>query len=57
VERYNKLVSQWEDLITLCELGIEEQDESVIPEAVEGFKAFKKEFEALRLENTSYRTI
>lgn len=50
VERYNKLVSQWEDLITLCELGIEEQDESVIPEAVEGFKAFKKEFEALRLE-------
>jgi len=34
----------------LCELGIEEQDESVIPEAVEGFKAFKKEFEALRLE-------
>ena len=50
MERYNKLVSQWEDLITLCELGIEEQDESVIPEAVEGFKAFKKEFEALRLE-------
>ncbi len=50
LERYNKLVAQWEDLNTLCELGIEEQDESVIPEAEEGFKVFKKEFEALKLE-------
>ncbi|ODM25787.1 peptide chain release factor 2 [Clostridium sp. Bc-iso-3] len=50
LERYNKLVAQWEDLITLCELGIEEQDESVIPETEESFKSFKKEFEALKLE-------
>lgn len=34
----------------MCELGIEEQDASVIPETEESFKTFKKEFEALRLE-------
>ncbi|NLM58447.1 MAG: peptide chain release factor 2 [Clostridium sp.] len=50
VEKYNKLYSQWEDLITLCELGIEEQDASLIPEAEEAFKAFKKDFEELKLE-------
>ena len=50
VEKYNKLYSQCEDLITLCELGIEEQDASLIPEAEEAFKAFKKDFEELKLE-------
>jgi len=42
VERYNKLVSQWEDLITLCELGIEEQDESVIPERWKVLRPLKR---------------
>lgn len=34
----------------MCELGLEEQDESVIPEVEESFKLFKKDFEELRLE-------
>lgn len=50
VERYNKLVSLWEDLATLCELGLEEQDESVIPEVEESYKDFKNDFEMLKLE-------
>lgn len=50
VERYNRLVSLWEDLATLCELGLEEQDESVIPEVEESYKNFKNDFEMLKLE-------
>lgn len=50
VEKYQGLQSQWEDLLTLCELGIEEQDESVILEVGESLKEFSNEFERLRLE-------
>jgi len=50
VERYNKLTQEWEDVKTLCELGMEEEDDSVLSEVEESFKKFKKDFEALRLE-------
>ena len=50
IERFDTLTSQWEDLITLAELGLEEQDESVIPEVGEGLAKIKKNLEALRLE-------
>ncbi|AEV69616.1 peptide chain release factor 2 [Acetivibrio clariflavus DSM 19732] len=50
VERYNKLTQEWEDVRTLCELGMEEEDDSVLSEVEESFKKFKKDFETLRLE-------
>jgi len=50
VERYNKLTQEWEDVKTLCELGMEEEDDSVLPEVEESFKKLKKDFETLRLE-------
>jgi len=50
VERYRKLVSEWEDLKVLNELGIEEQDVSMVPEVTEGLANLKKSFEVLRLE-------
>ena len=50
LERYNRLSQEWEDAKTLCELGMEEDDESVFPEVEESFKKFKKDFEELRLE-------
>jgi peptide chain release factor 2 len=50
VERFESLQSQWEDLLTLCELGLEAQDESVIPEVGDGLKEYKQKFEKLRLE-------
>jgi len=50
VERYKRLVSSWEDLETLCELGLEEQDETIIPEVEENYKDFKNSYEILRLE-------
>lgn len=50
LEVFNGLLSKWEDLETLSELGIEEQDETVISEILEGFKSFKEDLEKLRLD-------
>jgi len=49
VDRFNRLLAEWEDLKTLCLLGIEENDESVVPEVTEGFKKFKARLEELKL--------
>jgi peptide chain release factor 2 len=50
LERFTAITSQWEDLLTLAELGLEEQDESVIPEVGAGLENIKKNLEILRLE-------
>ena len=39
----------WDDLMTLCEMGNEEEDESLIPEVESGFDALVKEMETARL--------
>lgn len=50
VETQNKRKSQWDDLMTLCELGNEMEDESLVPELEEGFAALEQEMEQARLE-------
>lgn len=50
IERFESITLQWEDLLTLSELGLEEQDESVIPEVGEGLEKLKHKLETLRLE-------
>ena len=50
VERYEKMASDWEDIKTLNELGMEEDDAGVIPEISEGLAKLKGELEKLRLE-------
>ena len=47
---YEKLDNTWSDLITLCQMGAEEKDESLLPELEEEFKAFTEALEAARLE-------
>lgn len=49
VENYQKLVSDWEDLKVLNELGLEMEDESVIPEVTESLAKLKEDLERLRL--------
>jgi len=49
-EKFEKLAGRWSDLITLCQMGIEEQDESLLPELAEEFKIFSDALEAARLE-------
>lgn len=50
IEKIDAISGLWEDLTTLAQLGLEEQDESVIPEVGEGLSKLKHLFEAFRLE-------
>ena len=49
VDGQKKRLSQWQDLMTLCEMGNEEEDESLVPELEEGFLKLEQEMEAARL--------
>ncbi len=49
-EKYEKLASKWDDLLTLCQMAIEENDESLLPELEEEYAEFEKELENARLE-------
>lgn len=50
VEKYQKLLSEWEDLKVLNELGIEEQDPSMITEVEDALAKLKKDIEELKIE-------
>ena len=49
VENYQKLCSGWDDLMTLCEMAIEEDDDSMLPELQSEYAAFEKKLEETRL--------
>ena len=50
IERYEKMVASWEDLMTICEMAAEEDDDSMLDELKEGFAALESGMEACRLE-------
>ncbi len=50
LEKYETLKSQWNDIKTLNELGIEEQDESVIAELEDEINEFNKKIDELIIE-------
>ena len=50
VEMYKKMCSQWDDLYTLCEMAIEENDDSMLPELTDGFAQLEQQMEKARLE-------
>ena len=50
VERYEKMVSSWEDLMTICEMAAEEDDDSMLEELKTGYDALTAAMEACRLE-------
>ena len=49
VARYEKLCAQWDDLMTICEMAIEENDESMLDELKSGFEDFSATLESMRL--------
>ena len=49
VDSQNRRQGQWDDLMALCEMGNEEEDESLIPEVEAGFDALVQEMETARL--------
>ena len=50
IERYEAMQSSWEDLLTICEMAEEEDDDSMLPELKEGFQKLAEEMETCRLE-------
>jgi len=50
IEKIHSLKKKYEDLEVLIELGMEAQDESVIPEVITSFELLKQDVEGLRIE-------
>ena len=50
LERYNNLVTAYEDIETLIEMAEEENDSDLLGEIEQEFAQFKKDFEELRIE-------
>ena len=50
VAGFEKMCSDREDLLVLCEMAIEEDDDSMLEELVEGYTALEAEMEDARLE-------
>ena len=49
VENFDRLCTGWDDLYTLCEMAIEENDDSMLEELKAEFAAFKEKMESTRL--------
>ena len=50
VERYENMLASWDDLMTICEMAAEEDDDSMLDELKEGFEQLEKNMETCRLE-------
>ena len=46
---FEKLEAGWDDMMTICEMAIEENDESMLEELKDGFDRFMADMEQLRL--------
>ena len=50
IESYEKMVSGMEDLLLMCEMAIEEDDDSMLDELIEGYASLENDMEEARLE-------
>ena len=48
-DNYKKLCSAWDDLYTMCEMAIEVNDDSMLPELEEEFEQFSESMDSTRL--------
>lgn len=48
-DKYAKLSAAWDDMSTICEMALEENDESMLPELRESYDKFAAELEQTRL--------
>ena len=49
IERYEKMLSAWDDMMTICEMAAEEDDDSMLPELKEGWQKLSEDMESCRL--------
>ena len=50
IARYDRMQSAWDDLMTICEMAAEEDDDSMLPELKDGFQQLSDDMERCRLE-------
>ncbi len=49
VKKYDRLVSDWQDALTLCEMAQEEDDDSLVPDVTAAYETLEKEIGDRRL--------
>jgi len=49
-QKYDKLAGGWNDIMALCQMAIEENDDSLLPELIQEFRMLSEVLEAARLE-------
>ena len=49
IKKHDRLVSEWEDTLTLCEMAQEEDDASQLPDVMDGYEKLQKEISERRL--------
>ena len=50
IEKYDRLCTQYDDMLTICEMALEEDDDSMLEELEQEFKAFEEKLETMRLQ-------
>ncbi len=50
IERYEAMCASWDDLMTICEMAMEEEMDDMLDELKEGFSKLTADMEACRLE-------
>ncbi len=50
IEKYQQMVSAWEDMMTICEMAAEEDDDSMLSELKDGFQILAQNMESCRLQ-------
>ena len=49
VENFDRLCASWDDMMTICEMAIEENDDSMLPELQQEFEEYTQKVESTRL--------
>ena len=50
IGKYEQMLSSWDDLMTICEMAAEEDDDSMLDELKEGFQKLSEDMERCRLQ-------
>ena len=50
IEKYEQMLASWDDLMTICEMAAEEDDDSMLQELKDGFAKLSQDMEHCRLE-------
>ena len=50
IQKYEQMLSSWDDLMTICEMAAEEDDDSMLDELKEGFQTLSDDMERCRLQ-------